>query len=217
LHPLSVYIAKKTYESGQGILGSGNWTVNTNIVDSLEDAFYNTFDLVEPTNKNLMFCLDVSGSMGMSMAGNIKCVEVCAIMAMVGIRSEPFTFVGGFASSFVDLKITKKDNLNTAVKKCIDNNFGYTNPGAAIDYAIKNKLPVDSFIVITDNEVNGGGHVSQHLSSFRSKMNKQNAKMIVCGLTATNFTIADPKDPNQLDIAGFSPDLTSVISSFVRD
>jgi hypothetical protein len=40
--------------------------------------------------------------------------------------------------------------------------------------------------------------------------------MIVCGLAVNNFSIADPKNPNMLDIAGFSPEITSAISSFAR-
>lgn len=216
LHPLSIFLAQKTYSSGQGVLGSGSWNPDQGIVEALETAFYDSFDLIEPTGKNIMFCLDVSGSMGMKYPGMpCSCAEVSAILAMAAIRSEPYVFVGGFASSFVDLKISKKDNLATATRKCLNNNFGSTNPGAAIEYAMKKGLDVDAFVVITDNEVNSGRHQTSYLNRFRTKMNKPNAKMIVCGLTASNFTIADPKDPNQLDIAGFSPDITSVLANFI--
>jgi 60 kDa SS-A/Ro ribonucleoprotein len=135
---------------------------------------------------------------------------------MAHLRTEANTFVGGFSYNFVDLGITKKDSLKQASDKCIMRDFGSTDPSAAIEYATNRKIPADCFIVITDNEVNSGIHATQALNQFRKTMQIPQAKMIVCGLAANNFTIADPKDPNQLDVAGFSPDLTSVISSFTK-
>lgn len=216
LHPLSIFVAQRVYSSGVSQLGSGSWTVNTNIVEALEDCFYLSFDLIEPTGKNYFYGLDISGSMGWESLNGIKCCEVSAIMAMAGIRSEKNTFVGGFGSSFVELGITKKDTLASATKKCVAKNFGSTNPSAAIEYATRNKIPVDAFVFITDNDINSGRHPTQAFKDFKQKLNKPNAKMIACSLTASNFTFADPEDPNQLDISGFSPDLTSVIASFTR-
>lgn len=217
VHPLSLYIAKKTYERGCAFKGSGNWDPDSNIVDALEGAFYKSFDFVEPTGKNYFFGLDVSGSMGSAISSSpiVSCHEVAAIIALTMTKVEPYTFVGGFADSFTDLKISKKDSLESAAKKTYKSNFGSTNPGAAIEYAIANKIDTDVFIFITDNEVNTGSHPSQQLKKYRKAMNKPNCKMIVIGLTATQFTIADPKDPLMLDIAGFSPDITSIITNFV--
>jgi 60 kDa SS-A/Ro ribonucleoprotein len=217
VHPLSLYIAKKTYERGTGFKGSGSWNPDSNVVDALESAFYNSFDLVEPTRKNYFFGIDISGSMTSSISSSpiVSCHEVATIIALTMAKVEPYTFVGGFSHSFVDLKISKKDNLQSALEKTNNSSFGGTNPGAAIEYAIKHKIDTDVFVFITDNEVNSGSHPSQYLKQYRKVMNKPNCKMIVIGLTATKFTIADPKDPLMLDIAGFSPDITSIISNFV--
>lgn len=217
LHPLSILVAQRVYGFGRGLRGNGTWDVNPNIVEALEDAFYLSFDAIEPTGKNYFYALDVSGSMSSSFNDTpLRYCEVAAVLAMAHLRTEANTFVGGFSDNFVDLGINKKDSLAQASKKCVMRNFGSTNPSAAIDYAIKHKIPADCFIVITDNEVNSGIHPTQALGRFRKTMQIPQAKMIVCGLAANNFTIADPKDPNQLDVAGFSPDLTSVISSFTK-
>lgn len=217
VHPLSLYIALKTYSGGRGMRGSGSWNVDSTVVASLEKAFYKSFDFVEPTNKNYFFGVDVSGSMtGHMSSADVSCHEVATIMALTMAKVEPYSFVGGFTHNFIDLGISANDSLQSALAKTQRSNFGSTNPGAAIQYAIDNSLDVDVFVIITDNEVNTGSQPSQVLKKYRQKMNKPDCKMIVVGLTASNFSIADPSDPHMLDIAGFSPDLTSVITNFVR-
>jgi 60 kDa SS-A/Ro ribonucleoprotein len=217
LHPLSILNAQRTYAQGHGVLGNGSWTVNQNIVDALEDAFYLSFDTIEPTGKNFFYGIDISGSMAMKYQGmNMTCNEVAAVLAMAHVRTENNTFVGGFGYQFQALNISKKDTLETAAAKC-QGNFGSTNPGSAIEYAISKKIDADAFIIITDNDINSGSQPTQVLNKFRKVRNKPQAKMIVCGLVANNFSIADPADLNQLDIAGFSPDITTIITNFVND
>lgn len=41
------------------------------------------------------------------------------------------------------------------------------------------------------------------------------AKLVVVGLTATNFTIADPKDPGMLDVVGFDTAMPGLVRNFV--
>jgi 60 kDa SS-A/Ro ribonucleoprotein len=212
IHPLSILVANRIYGQGRGLKGSLTWNTDRNILDALENAFYNAFDAIQPTNKNYMYGIDVSGSMSSQFNDTpLRFCEVAAVLAMAHVRTEPWTFVGGFASNFVDLKISSKDTLKSATEKCLKNNFGSTNPSAVLSYAKQNKMDVDCFIIITDNEVNSGNHVSSKLKSDFPK-----SKMIVCGLAVNNFSIADPKNPNMLDIAGFSPEITSAISSFTR-
>ena len=40
------------------------------------------------------------------------------------------------------------------------------------------------------------------------------ARLIVVGMTATNFTIADPEDPGTLDVVGFDTATPRLISDF---
>lgn len=42
------------------------------------------------------------------------------------------------------------------------------------------------------------------------------AKLIVVGMTATKFTIANPDDPGMLDIAGFDTAAPGIMSEFAR-
>ena len=42
------------------------------------------------------------------------------------------------------------------------------------------------------------------------------AKLIVVGMTATKFTIADPSDPGMLDVVGFDAAAPRVMADFAR-
>jgi 60 kDa SS-A/Ro ribonucleoprotein len=41
------------------------------------------------------------------------------------------------------------------------------------------------------------------------------AKLIVVGITATNFSIADPSDAGMLDVVGFDSAVPQIIGNFV--
>jgi 60 kDa SS-A/Ro ribonucleoprotein len=64
-----------------------------------------------------------------------------------------------------------------------------------------------------DNEVNTGVHPTQLLNQYRATVNP-NAKLLVCAMTVTNFSVADPRDPGQLDVVGFDAALPQLIRNF---
>jgi len=83
-------------------------------------------------------------------------------------------------------------------------------------YAKQNKRDVDAFCIYTDNETWAGNvHPKQALREYRNAMNKPQAKQVVVGMTATEFTIADPSDPLTLDVVGFDLNTPEAISVFV--
>src|SRR6185295_13717886 len=66
VHPLAILLAQKIYAQGRGDKGSLKWSPVSAIVDALDEAFYATFQNVEPCGKPLLLALDVSGSMACS-------------------------------------------------------------------------------------------------------------------------------------------------------
>lgn len=217
LHPLNILIAQRTYEQGRGTKGSLTWTPNPKITAALEKAFYNAFDYVEPTGKNILLALDVSGSMGNQFGTSpIRSCEVAAVLAMVSLRSEENTYVVGFSREVVNLGITENDTLATAAAKCVMANFGCTNCGAAMEYATKHKLPVDAFVVITDGESNSGIHPSQALREFRNRM-KRNSKLAMLSTCATHSTIVDPNDAGMIEFQGFDTAVPALLADFIRN
>ncbi len=81
--------------------------------------------------------------------------------------------------------------------------------------ALEARMPVDVFVVLTDNETwYGRVHPFQALKDYRQKMGI-NAKMIVVGMTATQFSISDPSDAGSLDVVGFDSAVPQLMSQFV--
>lgn len=244
MHPLRILIGMKTYASGSGFRGSSTWPVVSQVVDALNDAFYLAFGNVDPTNKKLMLALDVSGSMRQPIGGYpISCAEGVGALALVTANVEPMHVFTAFSSSgdeSVDLSssadssrfslwsvrrerkmsqisISPRERLDDVVRRMDEMNFGGTDCALPMLYAMEYEMDIDAFVVYTDNETWAGDiHPMQALQMYRDKYNKR-AKLVVVGMTATSFSIADPNDPGTLDVVGFDTSTPTLISEFVRD
>src|SRR6266536_2825585 len=101
VHPIAVLAALRTYASGRGARGRGEWNAVRALVDALDAAFYTAFGNVEPTGKRLLLALDVSGSMtGGSVAGvpGLTPRDASAALALVTAATESqYEVVGFFA------------------------------------------------------------------------------------------------------------------------
>lgn len=217
LHPFNILVAQRTYESGQGFRSSNTWPVSQVVASALEKAFYTSFKNVQPSGKRFLFGLDVSGSMSAKMNNsNVSCCEATAAMSLVSLNVEPQTHVVGFYKEVVDLGIRKGMSLAEATKRTQDRNFGSTDASAAMRYALEKGLDVDVFVVMTDNETWCGNiHPTEALREYRRRT-KINAKLVVVGMTATNFSIADPRDLGMLDLVGFDTSAPAIMADFAR-
>lgn len=217
VHPMQVLVATKIYAQGRGDKGSLTWTPVPAVLGGLEDAFYGTFPNVKPCGKPLLIALDVSGSMGSSMAGAtpLRACEATAALSLVHANVEEDYHVFGFADSFRDLGIRKGMTLVEATRRAVQNNFGSTNISLAIEYALKNGIDVGGFIVMTDNECNTGRHVNLALREYRERK-VADARLVVVATTSTGYTVNDPNDKFGLDVVGFDPTVPSVVADFIR-
>lgn len=219
VHPLSILLAQDTYASGRGIKGSLTWSPVPQVTAALEDAFYAAFDAVEPTGKRHLLALDVSGSMTCSyLAGtHLDCRKASACMAMVTARTEPQTHIVGFSHELVPINISRRTNLDGVIDTIDRVPMGSTDCAQPMLYALHQGLEVDAFIVYTDNETWAGSiHPCQALRKYRQATGI-NAKLIVVGMAANKFTIADPSDPGMLDVVGFDAACPAVMADFVRN
>lgn len=218
VHPLSLLIARKQYATGHGSKGSLVWNPIAPVVKALEDSFYLSFGAIKPTGKNIMKAIDVSASMNNPVSGveNLTCREAAAVMAMVTLKVEPWAEVYGFDHKFRNLGITANDNLEVVCQKTFSRNFGSTDASLPPLIAEQQGWKVHAFEIYTDNEVNTGTHPANALRSYRSKSGISDAKMIVCGMAVNNFTIADPKDKNMLDVVGFDTAAPQLMTSFIE-
>lgn len=218
VHPLQILTALVTYDSGHGFRGQSSWTAVPKIVEALNEAFYLAFDAIEPANKRTLLGLDVSGSMTMGTIANspLAPLQAEAAMAMVAIRTEPEVFPMAFSNQFVPLTFGATSRLGDVIKTMEQMPFGGTDCSLPMQWALQNRVPVDTFITYTDNETWAGGmHPFQALRQYRDQMGID-ARMVVVGMTATEFTIADPKDAGMFDCVGFDSSAPSVINAFSR-
>ena len=226
VHPLQVLVGMKTYSQGKGDLGSMTWIPNSYITTALSTTFRQAFGNITPTRKRYMIGLDVSGSMSMGMcagAKNITPREGSVAMAMMTLHAEGVqnVHVYGFSNVFYSFngKIRPEMTIQDAIK-ATDVPFGATDCALPMTEALKmytsSGIIFDVFCVYTDNETYAPTmHPQVALEQYR-KITGVDAKLIVVGMTANNLTIADPKDKNTLNLAGFDTSTPELISMFVR-
>jgi 60 kDa SS-A/Ro ribonucleoprotein len=81
--------------------------------------------------------------------------------------------------------------------------------------ALENKEQVDAFVIYTDSETYMGKiHPQAALEQYRAATGID-AKLIVVGMTSNCLTIADPKDLNTLNLAGFDTATPRLINDFM--
>jgi 60 kDa SS-A/Ro ribonucleoprotein len=216
VHPIFILNAIKTYSQGRGDKGSLTWSVSRRVVDALNDAFYASFKNIEPTGENYFLAIDCSGSMfGARCMGldKISAAEAAAVMALATAKAEKNYWIGGFSNDLQPLKISPKMTLEQVLHVMQKFPWAGTDCAQPMLYAKQHKMDVDKFVVYTDNETWAGRvHPIQALKQYRDKYGK--GKLIVCGTSVSNFSIADPNDAGMLDVVGFDSATPQLISQF---
>lgn len=223
IHPVQLVDAMLVYKSGgqastYGRVASKPFAPNKAIVAALETAIGLAFKTLPDTGKRTLIALDVSGSMGGGRVGGSTLLTPAmgsAIMAVQHAKDANSQFVA-FTAGLTKLDKSKFTTVNGALKYLSGWNFGGTDCAQPMLYALANGLDIDAFVVYTDNETwFGSVHPTEALRQYRLRSGI-NAKLVVVGMTATGFSIADPADPNTLDVVGLSSDAPAVISSFIK-
>lgn len=245
IHPLALLVALATYRKGEGIKGNLRWTPVSQIVDALDAAFHLAFDSIQPTGKRWLLALDVSGSMTTETVAGMPITprEASAAMAMVTARVEPTHHIVGFTSNYkgspispdhwaaprgqhrhvwgsndglCPMALSPRQRLDDVLRTIKNTPAGGTDCAIPMLYAMDREIPVDVFVIYTDNETWAGKiHPKQALDQYRQKMGRD-ARCIVVGMTATKFTIADPTDKGMLDVVGFDTAAPNLMADFAR-
>lgn len=228
VHPMQFLVASGVYTQGHGDKGKLAWTPERSIRDALDAGFYQAFATVEPTGKNTLIALDISGSMdGGLIAGcpGISPRVAAGAMAMVTARAETNWHMIGFTSGWgrgrqengiSRIDIAKNERIEAVCQKMRGLPMGNTDCAAPMLYAMHLGLDVDTFQIYTDNETWAGSvHPFQALRMYRQKSGRP-ARCVVVGLTATQFSIADPSDAGMLDVVGFDSHAPALMASFSR-
>ena len=94
--------------------------------------------------------------------------------------------------------------------------FGATDCALPMLFALDREREIDTFVVYTDSETWAGSiHPAQALADYR-RASGIDARLVVVGMVANGFSIADPNDPGMLDVVGFDTATPQLVSDFAR-
>ena len=217
VHPIAILSALNTYRSGVGLKGSLSWEPIPEIVNALDSAFYKSFGNVVPTQKSTLLALDISGSMTWGEVAGVAGLTprtASAAMALVTAHVEPRHAFVGFSHELINLDINPRMRLDKVIDYLDNLPFGGTDCALPMLHAAKHDLKVDTFVVYTDSETwYGNVHPWEALKMYRRKTGIP-AKLVVVGMEANEFTIAEPSDSGMLDIVGFDTASPQLIADF---
>mmetsp|Transcript_1057 Transcript_1057/g.2890 ORF Transcript_1057/g.2890 Transcript_1057/m.2890 type:complete len:403 (-) Transcript_1057:1929-3137(-) len=220
LHPIGVLEAMRVYASGRGDRGSLVWAPVAAVTDALETAFELSFKSVEPTGKRYLLGVDVSGSMAFTRAAGMSSLSArdaasAIMMALMRAERGGHVSVMAFSHGFQKLNVDAGMRL-TQLQHAMDGlPFSGTDCSQPMLYALRHRIPVDVFVVMTDNETYSGAvHPKEALARYRVGMGMPDAKLAVLAFSATEFSIADPDDPGMLDVAGLDSAVPRILNEF---
>jgi len=218
IHPVLILKALLTYKQGRGQLGSGTWEVVPRVVDALDEAFYKSFRYVEASNKRIMLGIDVSGSMwGQQVKdfGGLTAHQAAAVMALVVAHAEPNWSAVKFDTKATPINISPRMRMDDVVKHVATKQGGGTDLASTIAYARANRIPVDAFVLFTDNETwAGNNHTHEELALYRAEM-KIPAKVVCVSLTPNSASVAPPGDDGFLQVVGFDANVPKLVQQFL--
>lgn len=226
IHPLGVLLAMRSYQSGAS-RGGLTWTPSAKVLDALDEMFYLAFEQAPSSGARTMLAIDASASMTQAIAGtDLSAMEAAAAMALVTAATEPEHVITAFTrsgnswgagnSSLAVLGVSPRQRLTDAYQALREHPWGGTDCALPMIHAREQGLAVDHFVVYTDNETWAGRmHPHQALAEYRAATGIP-ARLTVVGMTATEFTIADPGDAGMLDVVGFDAAAPGLISAHGR-
>lgn len=95
--------------------------------------------------------------------------------------------------------------------------MGGTDCSLPMRWALQQRLPVDTFVVLTDSETWAGPvHPVQALRDYRERMGIS-ARLVVEAFVSNGFSIADPDDAGMLDVVGMDAATPQLIADFAAD
>lgn len=217
VHPIAILTALLVYRQGHGVRGHLAWAPAAEVIDALDAAFYLAFENVAPTGRRIYLAIDASGSMQSSAVNGspfLTAAMVAAAMALCVSRTEKSAVIAAFHERVWHVDISPKDRLDRAVD-AIRREPLATDASLPFTDALARGLEIDAFVLLTDSETWAGrAHPVQALAEYR-RVTGLPAKLAVLATAANRYSIADPLDIHQLDVAGFDASVPSILREFL--
>lgn len=224
IHPFDVLLASRVYAQGwsqpHARADMRRWTPVGAVQSALNQAYRLSFAAAPPVDARLVIAVDKSGSMsGAVRHGGTdigSAYHVCSAIAHILDRLCTRTWLMEFDSTVVASKVHADQGLSEIFN--LPHNGGSTDVSAPIRWALTNKVEVDGFVLLTDNETwSGRQHAVQALADYRRKINP-NARVLDASVRASGTSpfpgAGSPGGNGCLDVAGFDSALPALIAGF---
>ena len=232
-HAIHALAALESYRAGQSRRALRDWEPEPARLAELEARFYAAIPAVVPTGARTLMAIDVSGSMEIGQVAGVPGLTprlTTAALALVASATEKqhgfvaFTRAplgyggrfGGGASGLTPVAIPAEARVEQIVYQLARMPFGGVDCALPMRWALEQHLLVDLFVIYTDVETwVGEVSAAQALAAYRAATGIR-AKLAVVGMLARRFQVADPNDPDMLDVVGFDLHTPLRLAQFAR-
>ncbi len=219
VHPLHIYLALTTYKAGYSAVTREHWSVDTDLVRILTNSLDRSFAKGNPSNKRIVVALDISGSMRRTydnaQVSSYVPIHIGALLLAYILRIEPYATAYLFTDRTFDYHGTTHRGVMDTITYVCSYPSGNTDISSPLFRAMQDVPDADAVVLITDNETWKNKQPIHVVMDRYRAITKKPTKLIVIGLTATRYTVADPNDPYAYNIAGFSTTVPDVLSSLL--
>jgi 60 kDa SS-A/Ro ribonucleoprotein len=221
VHPMSILLASVEYARGHKEYMSGRdkrWEPVGKVKQALEQAFYNSFEYVEPTEARLLVGIDTSGSMRTPIS-DVPDLNICAgaaLFAMSFARIEPNVDFITVDTTAKQTTIRKDETLGNLGQRFYNAALGGTNLALPMEWATQRNQVYDCIILLTDSETWHGsnGHPYEALQRYRAQIN-DHAKLAVIQMESNQWCLGEPEDEFVLNLVGFDPNVPKILNDFI--
>lgn len=195
-------------------LAAKNNTNSERAAKSIEIALEKSVDNVPKLPGNTCVMVDLSGSMGapISMRSTMTRVDVACVLGAIFTQMQgPKTHVYGFGDTFKRAEFrSKHDTIMKKTKYIKEMNVGHsTNAWRVMDHILKNDIPFERIIILSDcccYGGYGGGSLPELFSKYHKK--HPDTFMYSINLASDSFgSQMDPKNPKVHLLSGFSENI----------
>lgn len=192
------------------------------VSEALHDAIDLSVTNIPELPGTTIIAPDESGSMSepISARSQVNCFDIANMLAAAMYKKCESAYIFPFANTAVEVKVSKRDSALSIADKIKNSIGGGTSLSSPIEKAIDEKIFVDNFILLTDNEswvdhfsYNSRG-ATDALKEYRKKINP-NVKTFLITLVPYNHK-ALKDEPNTWEIVGWSDNVLRYIGSQVN-
>lgn len=231
LHPIQILSSLNGYRMGQGFKSDRcNWNVNQNIVRSLTQAYM--MQLTSSSQnpdlpQNVLVAINTRHSIEEHVVGIplTNCKQTATALAMTLKKSQQSTHTVTFGSGGIarrldfqlsDAGILDIENaLDTVEQRSDDEPVNFDAP---FQYARQNMNAVNAVILMTDrlNEQDRSD-IQKAYRKFKEKFLDVSFITVCFQNSEETSPVADPQDPNMLDVIGVDAEALDIILSFISN